>query len=156
MKLLEVFKDFEVMLEGSSQWGRYRALYRLVPVKNRKKVTLQDLERYAKSLQMRYPDKEFYLKKVKVKGKEYYVIAKKCIIKVGRFKKIRQYDRIPIYIDLENQKFYVPKSYVETKSKLTAYILMRVLGTLGVAKVRYVKMLGARSPDEEARDSEYY
>jgi hypothetical protein len=82
------------------------------------------------------------LKKVKVEGKEYYVISRKSYIITpdGKRKKVR--DRIPIYIDLEEQAFYIPKSYIEKNRKLANFVILRVLGALGVARAKYVQTLG--------------
>jgi len=52
--------------------------------------------------------------------------------------------RIPIYFHLESQRFYIPKTYIKTRPKLAAYITMRVLGTLGISKTKYVRTLGRR------------
>ena len=53
-------------------------------------------------------------------------------------------DAIPIYFDLENQKIYVPKTYMDKKPKLVNYILMRTLGALGLTKIRYKKIIGRK------------
>ncbi|MEM2297602.1 MAG: hypothetical protein QXH10_09265 [Ignisphaera sp.] len=138
--LLEVFKDFEVTVKGYGQFGRYVQLFKLVPIQNANTVTVEDLENYVKSLQQRYPDKNFYLDKRVLNGKVFYIVTKKKRMPNGR----QVYDRIPVYFDLENQKVYVPKSYVKKQRRLTNYILMRVLGALGVARQYYVRTEGRR------------
>jgi hypothetical protein len=50
----------------------------------------------------------------------------------------RKHDAIPIYIDLQNQRFYVPQIYIKTKPKLTAYIIMKTLGALGITQSKYI------------------
>ena len=57
-------------------------------------------------------------------------------------KRVRVRDRIPIYVDLERQEFYVPQSYLRRRKKLANYIIMRTLGTLGVSRMRYIKTVG--------------
>ena len=141
MELLEVFKDFEVVMRGKSGMGKYDALYKLVPVNPPKPVTLDDLARYVEGLQQRFPDRGFYLGAVKVGEKRYFVVTKKSWMRSPDGTRKRVHDRVPVYVDLEGQKFYVPKSYVKKKYKLACYVLMRVLGSLGVAKVKYLSML---------------
>jgi len=65
MRLLEVFKDFEVIVNGASQFGRYRATFKVVPKNKPKRLTQKDLEKYIKKLQERYPKRNFKLRKYK-------------------------------------------------------------------------------------------
>lgn len=138
MELLEVFKDFQVLIRGKLYHSKYDALYEVVPKPNPKVVTLEDLKRYVENLQKRYPDHGFKLDRVVVNGRELYVVTRKSALKMpdGSRKKVR--DRIPIYVDLVSQKFYVPKTYVKRQYKLTCYIIMRTLGALGVSTVKYI------------------
>jgi len=173
VRLLEVFKDFEVKVRGKSFHSQYDAEYIVVPKKRPKKVTLEDLKNYVRRLQQRYPQRNFKLRKYK----NFYIITQQITYVdeetkrginalrrrlrsinrrllpsvIDRYERIilsqklnnlrrrvkRRKDVIPIYIDLENQKFYVPKSYVEKRRKLTNYIIMRTLGTLGVSTSKY-------------------
>ncbi|MEM2529109.1 MAG: hypothetical protein QXG40_06900 [Ignisphaera sp.] len=137
MKLMEVFKDFEVRLRGKSFHSKYDAEYIVEPKPNPKTVTIEDLQKYIEGLQRRYPDKNFYLGR---RG-ELYVITRKKRMKMadGTIKYVT--DRVPIYVDLKEQKFYVPQYYVKRRYKLTCYIIMRTLGTLGVSRVRYAKIM---------------
>jgi hypothetical protein len=137
MKLLEVFKDFKVRVKGASFHSKYEADYLVIPKSNPKTVTLEDLNKYVESLQRRYPDRDFYLRITHVNGKQYHIITRKTWKKLPDGTKKRVYDRIPIYINLEEQKFYVPETYVRKQYGLTCYIIMRTLGTLGVAEVKY-------------------
>jgi len=145
MRLMEVFKDFEVRLRGKSFHSKYDAEYIVEPKPNPKTVTIEDLRKYVEDLQRRYPDKNFYLGSLYdfVDGvwKELYVITRKKRMKMadGTVKYVT--DRVPIYVDLEEQKFYVPQYYVKRRYKLTCYIIMRTLGTLGVSRVRYAGMM---------------
>jgi len=180
MKLLEVWRDFQIEVAGSSQFGKYKAIYLVVPKENADPLTLEKLKEHVKRLQQRYPQRQFYLRKYK----NYIVLTQKTVIAPrgvhGEIKKLRkiirkyqklmiqtalhQYliyklrerikqfsrqitvkkDAIPIYFDLENQKIYVPKTYMDKKPKLVNYILMRTLGALGLTKIRYKKIIGRK------------
>jgi type II secretory pathway component GspD/PulD (secretin) len=142
MRLVRIFDEYaDITIVGKSNHSRYDALYEVVRIPDAR-VDLDRIQKYVQSLQQRYPDKNFMLKKVKIEGKEYYVISRKSYIITpdGKRKKVR--DRIPIYIDLEEQAFYIPKSYIEKNRKLANYVIMRVLGALGVSRVRYAGILG--------------
>jgi type II secretory pathway component GspD/PulD (secretin) len=142
MRLVRIFDEYaDITVMGKSNHSRYDALYEVVRIPDAR-VDLDRIQKYVQSLQQRYPDKNFMLKKVKVEGKEYYVISRKSYIITpdGKRKKVR--DRIPIYIDLEEQAFYIPKSYIEKNRKLANYVIMRVLGALGISRVRYAGILG--------------
>jgi hypothetical protein len=142
MRLVRIFDEYaDITVMGKSNHSRYDALYEVVRIPDAR-VDLERIQKYVQSLQTRFPDKNFMLKKVKFEGKEYYVISRKSYIITpdGKRKKVR--DRIPIYIDLEEQAFYIPKSYIEKNRKLANYVIMRVLGALGVSRVRYAGILG--------------
>uniref|UniRef100_A0A7J3JQ66 Uncharacterized protein n=1 Tax=Ignisphaera aggregans TaxID=334771 RepID=A0A7J3JQ66_9CREN len=143
MKLVKIFDEYDnIVLRGKSFFSKYDAYYKLERKKNAV-VDLQKIEEYVKRLQQKYPKEDFQLKIRKIAGKQFYVITKKSYrMQDGR--KIIVRDRVPIYIDLENQEFYVPKSYILNRRKLANYIIFRTLGSLGVAKVRYLSM-GGRS-----------
>jgi len=180
VKLLEVWRDFQIEVAGSSQFGKYKALYMVVPRENAKPVTLEDLKEYVEKLKQKYPQRQFYLRKYK----NFIVLTQKTVIAPrgvhGEIKKLRKIirkyesftfptvfdryfifklkekmkklsrqitvkkDAIPIYFDLENQKIYVPKTYMDKKPKLVNYILMRTLGALGLTKTRYKKIIGRK------------
>ena len=174
MKLLEVFKDFEVIVDSWIYRPRYPAKYRVTPKSNPKKVTLEDLQKYVSNLQKRYPQRNFKLRKyrnfVVVSQKTTYVdeqtkkeiatlkarlrnINKRLLQSVTtRYERIiitqqlkrlkrkvkKKKDVVPIYVDLENQRFYVPSSYVKRNPKLVNYICMVTLGSLGVSQSKYM------------------
>jgi len=71
--LLEVFKDFDIVIEGKSQSGKYKALYQVIPKSEKKTITLEDLENYVKRLNEKYPEEGF---KIEKRGK-YIVLTKK-------------------------------------------------------------------------------
>jgi len=122
-ELLEIFKDFEVEVEGISGNKRYRALYHVVKKENPKRVTLEDLENYAKRLSEKYKGEKFAVEK---QG-EFYVLVKKS----GTL------PSLPIYFYLENQRFFVRKEDYLKNKRLANYIIMRVLGALGVVTEKY-------------------
>jgi len=65
-----------------------------------------------------------------------------------RLEKLRNRDlyvitsNVPIFFDLEEQRFYVKKELLEREPKLTSYVLMRALGALGVSQSKYVGPFG--------------
>jgi len=142
MRLLNVFRDIHVLIRGKSQMGRYDATYELVRREDAKRVTLEDLERYVENLKQRFPERGFKLRKVKYKGRIYWVIDQDRYIRVGRRKKKVKKDRVPIYFDLDAQEVYIPAYYWKTNQRLAGYILMRTLGALGISTVKYVRMGG--------------
>ena len=64
MRLLEVFKDFIPTLNGASQFGRYKAQYRLIPKRNTKPLTPGKLYAYVDNLKKRYPKNNFRLEHI--------------------------------------------------------------------------------------------
>jgi hypothetical protein len=143
---MEPFKDFKVYIRGASQKGRYEALYELVPEDGRRYITRQDLEDYVEKLQEKHPDKGFRLDTKRIGGRRFYVITRRSYEKLPDGSKRQVRDRVPIYFDLDSQKVYVPRWYVRNRRRLTNYILMRTLGSLGYATVKY-KRITARRED---------
>ena len=137
MKLLEVFKDFDIKLRGKSNFGRYEGEYLLVKKASPKVVTEQDLARYVAKLQQKFPERKFQLKIRKYKGVTYYIIDQDIWIRQRGRRKQRKKDRVPIFFDVEEQKIYVPKSFVDRNKRLVGYILMRTLGALGISTVKW-------------------
>jgi len=137
-KLVEVFKDYkQILIKGASGFRRYPATYKLVKVDGR--LTFDRLLEYVGRLQRNYPDHGFELKVYRHNGKTLYVVTRKSYVREGNKIRIIK-DRVPIYFDLEEQRIYVPKSYIRRNKRLTNYVLMRALGALGLAKVKYVRM----------------
>jgi len=60
--------------------------------------------------------------------------------KIGRCEK-----GIEIYFDLESQKVYIPRFYWEKERKLASYLLMVTLGALGIARQKYLRIVGRSS-----------
>jgi len=129
MQLVELFEEYTPTVRGKAQNSRYLAIYKIVKKANPKIVTEQDLEEYVTSLQQRYPNHNFYLRRYR----NLYVITRR-----GKWIK----DRVSIYVDLEKQAFYVPKSYIEKNPKLANYIIMVTLGALGVSQSKHEAIVG--------------
>jgi hypothetical protein len=72
-KLLEIFKDFEPVVEGKSRNSQYRALYKIVPKPNKRILELKELQEYVSSLSTRYPGEGFKL----VKDGNYWILTKR-------------------------------------------------------------------------------
>ena len=132
MQLVELFKDYTPIVRGKALNSRYEAVYRIERKANPKTVTEEDLIKYVNSLQQRYPNHNFYLRR----WRNYHIITRK-----GKYVK----DRVSIYIDLEKQAFYVPKHCIEKNPKLANYIIMVTLGALGVSQSKHEAILSRAS-----------
>jgi len=167
MKLQQVFTDFRIVVRGKGQMGRYPQTFIVQPRKRPKTLTLEHLENYVQRLAVRYPQRNFDLKKIRLRDphekaehekwiKYYQTKPFKSVIdrlmaqrhaeeleKLPRktFHIITQKasPKVPIYVDLETQTFYVPKTYLKRKRKLVNYILMRTLGALGISQSKYYR-----------------
>jgi hypothetical protein len=146
MKLLEVFKDVNPILKGMSGQRHYTSYFQLIPRNSQgidKFEFLEKVEKYVEGLKQKYPEKQFYHYITKIGGREYVVITKKKYIVNEKGEKIRQWDRCPIYIRLDDFKVFIPEYYYKIKPKLCNYILFRTLGSLGLATV---KNIGSNPP----------
>jgi len=137
-KLLEVFKEHEVFVEGKSRFGKYTALYKVVPTPRERPLTVGELKNYVENLRAKYPDKNFVLQRRKIKDREFWVVTKLRIDVSGN----EQRDIVPLYFDLEGQRVYVPKAVVKAMPKLANYIIMVTLGSLKMSQSKYVSMMG--------------
>jgi hypothetical protein len=136
LNLVEVFTEHVPIIKGGSQYGRYDAEYELARTDGR--LELDKLREYVKHLNEKYPDQKFYVKKQGYRRKTLYVLAKpKKVAEMDESKK-----RIPIYFNIEGQKIYVKREDLQQQTKLVNYVLMRVLGALGLAKVQYLGIAG--------------
>jgi len=167
IKLQQVFTDFQIIVQGKGQMGRYPQTFIVLPKKHPKTITLEDLENYVQRLAVHYPERNFDLKKIHLpnpaeeaelkKRIEYYqtklfrtpidtVMLQRYSQKLQQLPRKLFYiitqkasPRVPIYVDLETQTFYIPKTYLKRKRKLTNYILMRTLGALGISQSKYYR-----------------
>jgi len=140
VKLVEVFGEFKPVVRGGGNFGRYAQVFNVEPKEGAPKLTLQDLESYVRNLRERYPGKDFKLRRVVVGSTEYFVIDKRSYYRDERGRRHEVADRVPIYFDLERQKFFIPQSYIRRKRVLASYIAMVVLGALKVAQTKYARM----------------
>jgi len=137
-KLVKIFDEYTPTVRGKGNFGRYDQLFEVVKKPNPRRVTFEDLAEYVFNLKERYPSENFQLREVELNGRKFYVIDKKSRKKLPDGRVVRVNDRVPIYIDLERQEFYVPKWYLKNRRRLANYIIMRTLGKLGVSRVRYI------------------
>jgi len=140
-KLVEIFKEHKPIIRGKSNRGKYTALYEVIPKPPafRPKVTMQNVKEYVENLKQRYPEKDFRYYKVKIEGKDFMVITRKAHWTDSQGRRHEVTDRASIYVDLKEQRFYVPYSTLRRRKKLVNYIIMRTLGALGVSTVRYLQ-----------------
>jgi hypothetical protein len=131
--LVEIFNEYTPIVKGGSQHNKYQAAFVVSKKANPKHITEEDLHMYVEKLKQRYPSEKFYMRKLTWKNKILYVIAKR--------KNPHTTGRVPLYFDLENQKFYVEKKDLEKNEKLANYIIMVTLGALGVSQSKYMNIL---------------
>ena len=133
LKLIEIFEEHTPIVQGGSQYGRYKANFIIEKKLNPPKITVKDLTDYIQRLKQRYPNEGFYLSKITWKNKTLHVIGKR--------KRKGVTGRVLIYFDLENQKFYVDKRDLEKNERLANYIIMVTLGSLGISQSKYANGL---------------
>jgi len=130
LRLVEIFTEHTPIVQGGSQYGRYKADFIIEKKPNAPKLTETDLSIYVERLQHRYPNEGFYLRKTTWKGKTLHVLAKR--------KKKGAIGRVPLFFDLQEQRFYVDRRDLEKQPRLANFIIMTVLGSLGVSQSRYL------------------
>jgi len=126
VKLLEAFKDFEVR--------RYSAgrIIRITPA-TEIKVTYDDIKKAADELNEKYPQHRYVVKKRRVNGKEFVIFRRDLPSSKG----------IPIYIDTEEGRIFVPASYVKRHFRLVRAVIDYRLSALGIPTKREVVTYGA-------------
>jgi hypothetical protein len=140
IKLVRLFDEYDNIEVSSIVQGRYEYVYNVVRVESAK-VTLKRMWEYVKRLRQKYPDKRFTIRRVcfRVNGRKrvFYVITRD--VKGDPMGSIDGSvpDVIPIYISLRKQEFYVPELCIRENRKLTNFVILRVLGALGVARNKY-------------------
>lgn len=138
MKLVQVFEDYEIIVHGSGQYGKYKQDFRVELVPERPELTEKDLEEYVKGLQKRFPERGFKLTRKVIDGVEYHVLTKPSTTKGKRGRKVRVKGRVPIYFRLGDQTFWVPMSFTKRRKKLTNFILRTTLGAMGQSQSKYL------------------
>jgi hypothetical protein len=129
LKLIEIFNDHTPMVEGGSLYGRYKADFIITKRANPPHISEQDLQLHVKRLQQKYPNEGFYMRKLTWKGRTLHVLAKR--------KNHHTQGRIPLYFDLQNQKYYIDKRDLQANPRLVNYIIMVTLGALGISQSIY-------------------
>ena len=126
MKLLEAFKDFEVRRQSA---GR---IIRITPA-TEIKVTYDDIKKAADELNEKYPQHRYIVKKRRVNGKEFVI-----------FRRDEPNGRgVPVYIDVEEGRIFVPASYVKRHFRLVRAVIDYRLSALGIPTRREVVSYGA-------------
>ena len=126
MKLLEAFKDFEVRRRSA---GR---IIKITPA-TEIKVTYDDIKKAADELNEKYPQHRYVVKKTRINGKEFVVFRRDEPSAKG----------IPIYIDTEEGRIFVPSSYVKRNFRLVRAVVDYRLSALGIPTRREVVSYGA-------------
>jgi len=126
VKLLEAFKDFEVRRQSA---GR---IIRITPA-TEIKVTYDDIKKAADELNEKYPQHRYIVKKRRVNGKEFVI-----------FRRDEPNGRgVPVYIDVEEGRIFVPASYVKRHFRLVRAVIDYRLSALGIPTRREVVSYGA-------------
>jgi len=182
MKLLEVFTDFNIILEAGSQFGRYRQLMRIERRSNHPPITLERLQALVESLAKRYPERGFKLERSRLPDPaekrrierliqtyksrmlkspidtmmiQYYTnqlknLPQKTLYRLSQSSRTpegkKKRDYITILFDLENQKIFIPHSFLKRRRKLMFYLLMRTLGALGISQSKYMETIRRNKP----------
>jgi hypothetical protein len=133
LRLVEIFEEHTPIVKGGSQYGRYQADYIIEKKPNPPQLTETELSTYVEKLQHKYPNEGFYMRKLTWKGKTLHVLAKR--------KNHHAQGRIPLYFDLQNQKYYIDKRDLQKNQRLANYIIMVTLGTLGISQSKYANGL---------------
>lgn len=122
VQLMEVFVDFPVKIRS---WGgdkSHRTKRTVKPKNYPHKGLIRAIKRHIKDLQERYPDKGYEARDMTLKGE--------------RMLRIRRADkglrRVPIYFEVRTGRFFVPKTYVKRKYRLTCSVINYRLHALGV------------------------
>jgi len=126
VKLLEAFKDFEVRRRSA---GR---IIKITPA-TEIKVTYDDIKKAADELNEKYPQHRYVVKKTRINGKEFVVFRRDEPSAKG----------IPIYIDTEEGRIFVPSSYVKRNFRLVRAVVDYRLSALGIPTRREVVSYGA-------------
>jgi len=97
---------------------------------DRKPLELSDLEAYIERLNNKRPNKKFILEEVEVNEKK--------LLRVRKIYDDFQVPEIRLYFDLENQRVYIEKEQWEKERKLCLFVIVKVLGALGITTVKHV------------------
>jgi len=132
VKLLEAFRDFEV-------WRRSKGRRIVITPATEIKVTYDDILKAVEELNERYPQHKYFAKKRRVKGKEFVVFGRD----------VRGAKGVPIYIDVEEGKIFVPISYIKRNFDRVRAVIDFRLTALGIPTKRRVVSYGMWGDDEK-------
>jgi hypothetical protein len=141
IRLVKLFDEYDDIEVSRYMQGRYEVGCKVVRVDGAK-VTLEKMWEYVRHLRQRHPERRFTIRRVvlRVNGRKrvFHVITRD--IKgdpVGSIDGTAP-EVIPIYVSIRKQEFYVPEYCIREKRKLTNFVILRVLGALGVARDKYL------------------
>jgi hypothetical protein len=127
-KLINVEELFPIQIESWTYSPKYKSLQYFDLRERPLKVTKEEFENYAKQLKEKYP--RFIIRERLIKGKKFIIVQGEANGK----------RTMPLYYCLEEQKLYVPTSWLRRRKRLRNYILFRALGTL-----KKLKLVGRES-----------
>jgi len=141
-KLMEVGKDFEIVIRGWSGKPQYKVRKKLVLGVEEIRISAKKLKQIIADLQKRYPDKGYFLERAKVRYCFFKEIPRPSIpvgVPVWRRgifwimgRKQEGVKGIPIYYSSSLHRLYVPSSYVKRNYRLTCSALSYRLRDLGL------------------------
>jgi hypothetical protein len=141
IRLVKLFDEYDDIELSHLAQGRYEDVRKVVRVDGAK-VTLEGIWEYVRHLRQKYPNRNFTVRRVglRIGGRRrmFYVITRD--IKgdpVGSIDGTAP-EVVPIYVSIRKQEFYVPEYCIREKRKLTNFVILRVLGALGVARAKYL------------------
>lgn len=151
--MVKIYSDgkllMDIEIEGKSNQGKYKAIYRVEALPNSKFPSVQDLKEYVEFLAQRYPERGFRLYQIpkekpsllrriinfllRRKIKPYYVVAQR---------KISKKDAITLIFDLDRREVYLARRDLSKPKKLRNYLIFRALGSLKLVQSKYVRTIG--------------
>jgi hypothetical protein len=144
IRLVRLFDEYGSIEVPNYSLRPFDYVYRVVRNEGAK-VTLEKMWEYVHTLQRKYPDKRFTIRRVglRVNGRRrmFYVITRDIKGDVMGSIDGTAPEVVPIYVSIRKQEFYVPEYCIREKRRLTNFVILKVLGALGVAKRKY---LGSR------------
>jgi hypothetical protein len=141
IRLVRLFDEYDDIEVPNYSLRPFDCVYRVVRNEGAK-VTLEKMWEYVRHLRQKYPDRRFTIRRV--------------VLRVGGRKRVFQVitrdikgdpvgsidgtapEVVPIYVSIRKQEFYVPEYCIREKRRLTNFVILKVLGALGVAKRKYL------------------
>ena len=125
MKLLEAFKDFDIVIKSYSGDPKYVVYKRALPRRKSLRVSLRRLKAHIKILQRKYKKYNYRLDKEEVEGKEYYVI-----------KRGNDHEQnIPVYYDAKEGKWYLREEDLKQNEKLAKFVIFMRLSSFKLVRL---------------------